>query len=66
MLGGSEEKILCHASAKFHVIILITWILSDTRRSEKITKICQEFHSFYSSTLDDLTITMQQWREKKA
>ena len=36
MLGGSEEKIMCHASARFHVIILITWILNDTWRSRNI------------------------------
>ena len=38
MLGGSEEKIICHTSARFHVIILITWILTDTRRSKNIQK----------------------------
>ena len=38
MLGGSEEKIMCHTSARFHVIILITWILTDTRRSKNIQK----------------------------
>ena len=30
MLVGSEGKIMCHASARFHVFILITWILTDT------------------------------------
>ena len=29
-------------------------------------KIYQEFHSFYSSTLDDFNIAMQWWIEKKA
>ena len=29
MLGRSEEKIMCHTSARFRVIILITWILTD-------------------------------------
>ena len=28
MLAGSEEKIICHTSARFHVIILITWMLT--------------------------------------
>ena len=36
MLGGSEEKIICHTSARIHVIILITSILTDTRRSKNI------------------------------
>ena len=36
MLGGSEEKIMCHTSARFHVII--TWTLTDTRRSKNIQK----------------------------
>ena len=27
----SEEKIMCHTSARVPVIILITWILTDTR-----------------------------------
>ena len=35
MLGGSEKKIMCHSSARF---ILITWILTDTRRSKNIQK----------------------------
>ena len=38
MLGRSEEKIMCHTSARFHVITLITWILTDTRRSKNIQK----------------------------
>ena len=38
MLGGSEEKIIFHTSGRFHVIILITWILTDTRRSKNIQK----------------------------
>ena len=38
MLGGSEEKLMFHTSAIFHVIILITWILTDTRRSNNIQK----------------------------
>ena len=37
MLGGSEEK-MCHTSVRSHVIILITWILTDTRRSKNIQK----------------------------
>ena len=37
MLGGSEEK-MCHTSVRSHVIILITWILTDTRRSKNIPK----------------------------
>ena len=39
MLGGSEKKIMCHTSARFDVIILITRILTDTRRSNNIKKI---------------------------
>ena len=35
MLVRSEKK-LCHASARFHVIILITWILTDIRRAKNI------------------------------
>ena len=31
MLEGSEEKLMCHTSASFYVIISITWILTDTR-----------------------------------
>ena len=38
MLGGSERKIMCHRSTRFHVIILITWILTDTGRSRNIQK----------------------------
>ena len=38
MLGRSEEKIMCHTSARFHVIILITWILTDTKGSKNIQK----------------------------
>ena len=38
MLEGSEEKIMCHTSGRFHVIILITWNLTDTRRSKNIQK----------------------------
>ena len=38
MLGGSEKKIMCHTSARFDVIILITRILTDTRRSNNILK----------------------------
>ena len=37
MLEGSEEK-MCHTSGRFHVIILITWNLTDTRRSKNIQK----------------------------
>ena len=29
MLGRSKEKIMCHTSARFRVIILISWILTD-------------------------------------
>ena len=32
MWEESEEKIMCYTSARFPVIILITWILTDTRR----------------------------------
>ena len=35
----SFEKIMCHTSARFNVIILITRILTDTRRSNNIEKI---------------------------
>ena len=38
MLGWSEEKIMCCTSARFHIIILTTWILTDTKRSENIQK----------------------------
>ena len=38
MLGGSEGKIMYHSSARFHVIILFTWIFTDTRRSKNIQK----------------------------
>ena len=38
MSRGSEENIMCHTPARFHVIILITWILTDTRRSKNIQK----------------------------
>ena len=37
MLGGSEK--MCHTSARFDVIILITRIFTDTRRSNTIKKI---------------------------
>ena len=39
MLGGLEKKIMCHTSAGFDVIILITRIFTDTRRSNTIKKI---------------------------
>ena len=29
---------MCHISASFHTIVLITWILTDTGRSENIQK----------------------------
>ena len=38
MLGGSEGKIMYHSSARFHVIILFTWIFTDTRKSKNIQK----------------------------
>ena len=38
MLGGSEEKLMCHTYARFHVIILIRQILTDTWRSKNIQK----------------------------
>ena len=38
MLGGSKEKMMCHTSERFHVIILITRNLTDTRRSKNIQK----------------------------
>ena len=38
MLGGSEEKIMSHTSARFHIVIFIAWILTDTRRYENIQK----------------------------
>ena len=37
MLGGSEE-VKCYTSAKFHVSVLVTWILTDTRRFKNIQK----------------------------
>ena len=39
MLGGSEKKIMCHTSARFDVIILITRTLNDTMRSKTVKKI---------------------------
>ena len=39
MWGGSEEKIICYTSARFPVIILFTWILTDTRRFNLQRKI---------------------------
>ena len=38
MSVGSEEKIMCHTSARVHTIILITLILTDTRKSRNIQK----------------------------
>ena len=38
MLGGPEEKTMCHTSARFQVIILITWILTETRKLKNIQK----------------------------
>ena len=38
MLGGSEEKLMCHTSVRFHVIILITQMFTDTRRPKNIQK----------------------------
>ena len=32
----SEEKIMCHTSVRVHVIILITWILNEAGKSNKI------------------------------
>ena len=41
MLVGSEEKIMCHTSARFQVIILITWT-SDTKDESK-NKIADKY-----------------------
>ena len=38
MLEGSEGKVMCYTSARFHVIILLTWILTDTKRSKNVQK----------------------------
>ena len=38
MSVGSEEKIMCHTSARVHTIFLITLILTDTRKSKNIQK----------------------------
>ena len=38
MLVGSEEKIMCHTSATFHLTILITWILTYAKRSKNFQK----------------------------
>ena len=38
MLIGLEENSMCHASTRFHVILLITWILTGTRISKNIQK----------------------------
>ena len=35
MLVGSEEKIMCHTSATFHLTIWITWILTYAKRSKE-------------------------------
>ena len=32
----SEEKVMCLTSVGVHVLILITWILTDTRKSKNI------------------------------
>ena len=45
MSVGSEEKIMCYTSVRVQVIILITWILTDIRKSKKIPqkkKFCWE------------------------
>ena len=42
MLGGSEEKLTCHASERFHIIILITQILTDTRRPKKENEMVEK------------------------
>ena len=34
----SEEKITCHTSVRVHLIILITWILTDAKESKNIKK----------------------------
>ena len=36
MLVESEEKVMCLTSVRVHVLILITWILTDTRKSKNI------------------------------
>ena len=38
MLLRSEEKIMRHTSARFHVIVLFTWIITDARGSKNIQK----------------------------
>ena len=38
MSVGSEEKIICYKSVRVQVIILITWILTDTRKSKNYQK----------------------------
>ena len=38
MLVGSKEKIMYQTFARFHGIILITWIWTDTKRSKNIQK----------------------------
>ena len=44
MLGGSEEKLMCHTSVRFHVIILITQMFTDTRRPfSKENKMVENF-----------------------
>ena len=35
---GSQEKVMCHTSAGVHLIILITWILTDAKESKNIQK----------------------------
>ena len=38
MLVRSEKKIVSHVSEGFHVIILIMWILTDTKRPKNVQK----------------------------
>ena len=54
MLVGSEEKLMCHTSGRSHVIILTTWILTDTRRSKNI-------HAWIVWTLSLIEQTVQTW-----
>ena len=35
---GSQEKIVCHTSVRVHLIISVTWILTDAKESKNIQK----------------------------
>ena len=55
MLERSEEKLMCHTSARFYVVISTKWILIDTRRSKNIQK----------NRKFGWTIRIQHWPDKQ-